>query len=107
MPHAALATGSNLTMLAALLLRQGEPQLLPALARALATRAGHGGAAARGGHGQVPPGRLPGGGIPGVQHIIAVASGKGGVGKSTTAGKWAAGGRCTRHGIPVAEHAGS
>lgn len=74
-------------MLAALLLRQAEPQLLPALARAFATRAGHGGAAAaRGGHGQVPPGRLPGGGIPGVQHIIAVASGKGGVGKSTTAG---------------------
>ena len=75
-------------MMAATLLRQAEPQLLPALARAFAAQAGHGAAAAaRGGQRQVPPGRLAGGSIPGVQHIVAVASGKGGVGKSTTAGE--------------------
>jgi ATP-binding protein involved in chromosome partitioning len=38
-----------------------------------------------GGHGHAPAGRTPLHGIKDVKHIIAVASGKGGVGKSTTA----------------------
>ena len=76
-------------MLAAVLRRslQGaEPSvaLLPALlARNYAAQAGPSAGAAN---------KL---GIPGVQHIVPVASGKGGVGKSTTAG------RCRRPGVAL------
>lgn len=64
----------------ALLLRRplaDRSSLLPAAARGFAARAGHA-------PGSGPPASA--GGIPGVEHIVAVASGKGGVGKSTTAG---------------------
>ena len=57
----------------------------PESARVTQARAAQNGASPAGGPKDIAPGGAQAAGVPGVKHIIAVASGKGGVGKSTVA----------------------